>query len=448
MEWPFVSRGAKSNEPGSSIPTRRLAWLLPAMILLASAIASSQEIPRPSTARQRQPPPSPGDSNIKVGELFLTAEVALSAEYIDNINLSSIDPLSDFVITPELGIAASWRATELNALRFRSAFSFERHLEHRQFDQQNLTIAPDSALSFKFYTGDVRIDLHDYFSLKNETRDEASLSGISSLPRFENTAGISVLWDLNNVTWSLGYDHYNFITLGSALLGDGTEEIDASILDHSTDSVSTSVLIRIHSALRAGLEATATYTDYPEDSVNDFATFTLGPFAEVQLTRYTSAFASIGFKTYELNPAESPMNTTPGGQDDRKTGYYANFGIVHQLNRFYTDRLDFGHEDEVDALSGRTQTNYIRYSARWAAGRRISMSGQLSFDDIRQDSRSLIGATDSSNYLKYGAALSVSYYLSNSSSISVIYQFTKQDSDFPISTYEQNRISLRLSHRF
>jgi hypothetical protein len=413
------------------------------MMLLSSISAFSQEIPRPSLARQKSVEPPPSGSNLKIGPVHITAEAALNAEYIDNINLTEINPIGDFVITPELGIAAAWRATTLNTLRFRTTFSFAKYLEHSEFDQQNLTISPDSALSFKIYTGDFRIDLHDRFSLQNETRDRGSVNGISSLPRFENTIGIGVLWDLNYVTWFLGYDHYSFTTLGSALIGDGSQSTDLSRLDHTTDQLSTSFLIRLNPALVGGLEATASYSAYPDESVTDFTAFSCGPFVQAQLTPYTSINASIGIKGYSVDE-----NASPSQGKGTNTGYYATLSFVHRLNRYYTDRLELGHEDEADALSGRTTTDYVRYAAEWNANSRLVLAGHAFLEDVHQETSSPIGPTPLTDYRQYGFGVTLAYHFTEKSSLGLTYQFTKQDTDSRVSSFEQNRVSLRLGYQF
>ena len=38
------------------------------------------------------------------------------------------------------------------------------------------------------------------------------MSNVIEYGRFENTAGISVLWDLNKAVLTFGYDHYTFIS--------------------------------------------------------------------------------------------------------------------------------------------------------------------------------------------------------------------------------------------
>jgi hypothetical protein len=43
--------------------------------------------------------------------------------------------------------------------------------------------------------------------------DEIQLSNVVNYDRFENTAGISVLWDLNKAVLTFGYDHYAYIPL-------------------------------------------------------------------------------------------------------------------------------------------------------------------------------------------------------------------------------------------
>ena len=138
-------------------------WLFVAIMIaiLPSMAASAQEIPRPSIARQKVSEPPPADANIKVGKVRLRFDAALNTEYVDNVYATSVDPVDDFIVTPEIGIAAAWQLTTLNTLRLRTTIGFAKYLNNPILDRQNLTLSPDSALSFKVYAGDVRIDFHE-----------------------------------------------------------------------------------------------------------------------------------------------------------------------------------------------------------------------------------------------------------------------------------------------
>jgi hypothetical protein len=59
---------------------------------------------------------------------------------------------------------------------------------------------------------DFRINIHDRMQLQQDPIQEGALSNVVNYGRFENTAGLSVLWDLNKLLLQVGYDHYNFVS--------------------------------------------------------------------------------------------------------------------------------------------------------------------------------------------------------------------------------------------
>src|SRR5207253_1081623 len=123
-------------------------------------------------------------------------------------------------------------------------------------------------------------------------------SGIAQIERFTNTAGVSILWDTNQVVWNLGYDHYNFITLGGANSSSGTVAAVISNFDHSTDQFSASAAVKLGSTMIGGIEGTFAFSDYPKRPDSNFTAVMGGPFLEVQLTKYTHLFLSGGYKGY------------------------------------------------------------------------------------------------------------------------------------------------------
>ena len=136
----------------------------------------------------------PTDYNMKAGPVLLNFTASLEGDYIDNIGLTNTGTLSDFEITPEVGINAQWPITESNTLSLSTSIGYTKYLIHPQFDTDHILVAPDSTLSFDIYTGDFKINLHDSFSYQQDPVEESALSDIVNFDRFENIAGINVLW--------------------------------------------------------------------------------------------------------------------------------------------------------------------------------------------------------------------------------------------------------------
>ena len=406
-------------------------WIL----LTFLPLAGSQEIPRASLARQRVQETLPASANLKIGQLLLATDVRFTTEYVDNVYLTASHPSPDFILSPSFGLNAAWQVTRLNTLRLRTTLSYNKYLDNPTLDSQNLTVAPNSALTFDVFVGDFRISFHDQFSIQNETINQGSLSGIAKLPRFTNIAGLSILWDLNEVLWSLGYDHYNFLAFGSVQASSTISQTTIDQLNHTTEQISTSATFKFNSSTLAGVEAAATYSNYPDDPASNFTSITGGPFIQIQATRYTNVVIGAGYKGYSF-------------QSGSGSGYYANIGLVHRLNRYYGDRLDAGHEDQFDALSGRTETNYVRYSSNWTFNNHLSFGISLFFENVHTSTPSVLEAVPPGDFVRYGLQLGTSYKLTEHVNASLSYQFTKKDSDDSTQNYTQNRVLVGLGYSF
>lgn len=437
------------------------ARYLPLLMLLFSLsvfdLARGQEIARPSQTRTPPEPEAPRPANMHVGKLALNVDAAFETEYVDNVYLSRTDTLSDIILHPQVGIAASWPLTKRNTLRLHTTFGFTKYLENPILDNQQITVSPDSALDFTVYAGDFRFALHDSFAIESETLYSGSLSGVASLPRFTNTAGLSVLWELADVELSVGYDHYNFVTLGSAVTNDQTRSRDLSNLDHSTDQFSALTALNF-SWGNAGVEATYSVSSYPENPSADFQSVTAGPYVKWQITRVTSMQASAGYKHYSFEGAPQPvfsldnnglvqqsLKQSPGTERD---GLYANVAFLNRLNRRLTSRLELGHDDQVDALSGRTQIDFARESLTIPVNARFSLNCGASWQDVQQSAANPLFGEQADNFRLFNATLSTGFRLTPHVTASLGYQITRRFGDDPLRDYTQNRVNIGLHYNF
>jgi len=422
-------------------------------VLLAALLhsADAQEIPRPSAARQKVKTSLPTVSNFRVGEILMRVDAGLTTEFTDNVNLTP-EGQADVIITPTVGLNVTWAATRLNTLRFRTSLGYGYYVNSPNLNRSLLTIAPDSALNFDIYSGDFRINFHDQFSLQQDPTTQGSVSGVAQLGRFTNIIGVSILWDTNDIIWSLGYDHYNLIATGSS----STDDSDTSSfnnLDHSTDQVSASASFRISSAVIGGIEVTASASKYPEQPQSDYSSFSAGAFFEMQLTRYTHLNVAGGYKSFtargtdpDLTSATSTADFQPAGGDP--SGFYANVSVVHRLNRFYSDSLNFGHSEDVDPYSGLAKANFIRYTGNWRMNEKISLATGLFYEDVEQAGSGSLTGIFVANYRRVGFTISTAYQLTEHASVSLGYQFVRKASDEELQNYAQNRATISIGYRF
>lgn len=422
--------------------------------------AAAQEEARPSLARQKVIPPLPTDANVKVGPILLRFTATLRSEFVDNVNLSNgkVAPIeSDFILYPQLGIDAAWPITKLNVLRFHTTVGITKYFRHPELGTNDLLVSPDSELRFDIYTGDFRINLHDQFSLQEDPVGQGTLSNVSKFGRFTNSVGLGVLWDLNDVVLTAGYDHSDFIVTGTTTaVNPASPTQNTSALNRATEQISASAVFNLDPAVSAGLESNASLSSYADAPQNDATRVSAGPFAQLLLSRYTRVYASAGYQgTFFDQPARTPAAATTAGPNGLQllpppasasahpNSFYLNFSIAHRLNRYYQDRLSIGHDSQLGLFSQSTETTYVNYASGFQLSPVLLLSTAIFLEDTVES-----GAQSSAPFKRFGCTLSTGYRITKKLSASFFYQYIQKISDSDTQDYRQNRVGLGLSYQF
>src|SRR5438477_10414949 len=207
------------------------------LVLCATPILKGQDAIRPSLAGEaaaeaRRQSIDKIPYNLQLGPMKLRFSATLGFEYNDNINLSedatalvpspfgpvlvTTQQQSDFIIRPQVTINALWPITQLNTLKLDLGVGYAYYIDHPSNNTNAVLVNPGSQLAFDIFVSDFRINLHDRFSLEQDPVAEVALSNVADYGRFQNAAGISVLWDVNAAVVTLGYAHYTFISTTTA----------------------------------------------------------------------------------------------------------------------------------------------------------------------------------------------------------------------------------------
>jgi hypothetical protein len=219
----------------------KLSLLMLGMLSSFSISVFAQDAIRPSLSGQeayeaRQEDVSRIPYNLLLGPVRFRVGATVGVEYNDNINYAEVHTEDDVIVTPNLTLDMIWPVTQLNTLRLDLGIGYSFYLDHSGADTDYLLVAPKSQLAFDIFIGDFRINLHDKMQLQQDPVQEGALSNVSNYGRFENTAGVSLLWDLNKLLLQVGYDHYNFVATNSDFdyLNRNAEMVGGSALGFST----------------------------------------------------------------------------------------------------------------------------------------------------------------------------------------------------------------------
>jgi len=410
----------------------RLCYCAFAALLLLLSNLRAQEAVRPSLAGEaaaeaRRQSIEQIPYNLLAGPVRFRFSITTGIEYNDNINLAEKNKQDDVIIRPQFNIDAIWPVTQLNTLRLDLGLGYAFYLNHSNANTNNVLIAPGSQLAFDIFIQDFRINLHDRFSLQQDPVAQLQLSNVVDYGRFENTAGISVLWDLNKAVLTFGYDHYTYISTTDTF----------SYLNRNAEELTFSAYFALTSTTGGGLESSAVYNYYDKGFLNDSVSYTVGPFVETQLTNYLRLRASAGYQLINFDSGGGVNDTSDSNN------FYAYILLSHRLNAAITQTLAAGHESELGVNSNFVELNYVRHTATWAIINRVLLASELFYED-GDDS----GGLFSEHIQRYGGALTLAYQLTPHVTLGLRYQYTQKQSDQPLRDYKQNRVALDATYSF
>ena len=437
----------------TSLATKLRAVLILPLVFAASMV-NAQDAIRPSLAGEaaaeaRRQSLDRIPYNLLMGPVRFRFSATAGFEYNDNINIAEENELDDFIFRPQVNFNAVWPITQLNTLRFDIGIGYAFYLSHSEYNTNGILLAPGSQLSFDVFVGDFRINFHDRFSLEQDPIGEPGLSGVADYGRFQNTAGVSVLWDLNKAVATFGYDHYTFIATND----------DFEYLDRNADAFMASLSVALTATTGVGIETTYVFNRYDQDLLNDSNTFSIGAFVETQLTnfvkiRVAGGYQMISFDGDDVRLGPFPPGFLPDGEtflvyEDQSDldDYYINLLISHRINASFTHRLSAGHESQLGVNSNYIRLNYVRHTATWNIINRTLLSTELFYEDA-EESGGFLNFGEGEDLNRYGGAVSLGYQLTRNVTLGARYQYTQKDSNVPLRDYRQNRVSIDGTYSF
>jgi hypothetical protein len=291
------------------------------------------------------------DYNLELGPVKLRTEAGTRLGYTDNVFYTDANPSDDFLVNPEVRLQGLWPVTELNALRLSLGLSYEWYLDNRALNSDAPLINPDSELSFRIFAGDFRITLRERFSYQESlfynsgpTERFFNFVNVGKVKRWDNHAGVEILWDLNKVILKAEYDHENFNSLTGGF----------NYLDRASEWFTASSAFLIGDAVQVGVEGQASLHDYDAEIIlNDHWRTRGGPFVELLTEQKVSLRAGGGF---EMARFRSGAAVNSEFED-----FYA-YTRVQQETRLFTHALTAAREHLIGDNANNVQLTQVRYS--------------------------------------------------------------------------------------
>ncbi len=366
--------------------------------------------------------------NLKVGPVRFLASAFAGFEFNDNIGYSNTNRIADVAIRFGINLRTIWQITRLNALTFDLGLGFQRYLSHPDVIKGNVLIAPNSQLGFDVYIADIfRLNFHDRFEIRQDALDASTISNVLNFGRFLNTAGVTLVADLNTVIVTAGYDHFNWVSL--------SREFD--YLERADEQFNASVSYTIAPRTFVGLEGTYSISNYRQNTLNDSSGYSIGPFLDWAVSPYLRLVLRGGFehRSFERGGLY--------GDTHNLDGWYGSIGITHRVNAYVTQTLSAGRTNELGFTSNFNTVYFVRYGVDWRANSQLTFHGEAFFEDVTTSGGSLEEALT-----RYGISLGASYQLTQRIGSSLRYSYTRKNSDNNANDYYQNRVTLDLNYRF
>lgn len=365
--------------------------------------------------------------NLMTGPVRFRFSATMGIEYNDNINYAEVNKQEDVILHPQVNLNAIWPITQINTLTLDIGLGYSIYLDHSDANTNGLLISPQSQIAFDIFVGDFRINIHDRFSIQQDPIAEPVVSNSVDYGRFENTVGASVLWDLNKVVVTLGYDHYTYLST--------TDNFE--YLDRNAEELMGTAQVAVSSTTNVGIETYFVHNYYDETVLNDSDTFSVGAFVESQITNNLRARVAGGYQMIDFD-----NNGTVADFTDVED-YYVNLLLTHRINSAIRQTISAGHENQLGVNSNSIRLNYVRHTVTWNIIRNTLLSTEFFYEDANES-----GGFIDEHLHRYGGAITLGYQLTPHVTLGLRYQYTQKESDVPLRDYEQNRVSLDGTYSF
>ena len=389
-----------------------------------------------------------------MGPIRFLAGVTGGFEYIDNINYSDHNRESDVVARFSLDVRALWRLTALNTLQVDLGVGFLRYIEHPNATTGDVFITPGSQVAANVYIGDnVRINIHDAFDIRQDPVDNAQLNNVTNFARFTNTVGLTAVGTFNPLIATVGYDHFNYISLNS--------EFD--YLNRSSDSVLASLVFQVQPSIFVGVEGNYSWYNYESNSVpgeflnsqgtadvngaaynsglNDGQGGSAGLYLDWTLSHAFRFTARAGYQEASFDSGGF-FSSVYGDKSSLSTGYWSVI-INNRVNAYLTQTLSGGRESDLGLTSNYITENYGRYNVAWRATNALTLAADLFYENDQES-----GGLFDEHLERFGGDVSLGFQFNMHLSAAVHYSYIQKDSDAADRFYYQNRVGIDVGYQF
>jgi hypothetical protein len=366
----------------------------------------------------------------ELGPAQLSLGFAYSIGYSDNVNFSEEEPRTDLIQKPLLTLGIALPVTPRSSMGLQVGVGYEVYWHND--DLSRWQISPDSELAYDLQVKDVLITFFDRFSYSQDVYNEPGVANRATFPRFQNIAGTQVSWVPRDFVVAGGYS-YDLVQSGSSendYINRGSHLVFGR-LGH----------LFAEGAINTGLEVSATFTSYQNNTNDTTTVLSLGPYWEWVVTDALRARLRGGYVSY------SYTTVLAGAPSEDDATFYAGFAMEHQLTDYLSHQVSVTHgvlpgAEQDTAFVVQTDVTYsiaynfvdaatLRAGLNYVSGEQEQSQGGLAeeFDQIRIDA-------------------GIRWELTTRLALDLAYGLVVRDSNLDDRSYTRNQVTLGGAYAF
>lgn len=376
--------------------------------------------------------------NLKLGPVKMLFNAGAGVQYNSNVNVSDINPESDLIFQPRVGVGIYWPISKLNKLRLNLQVGYDYYMSHPDLGGNVLIVDPSTEFMFNLFVNvpNLKITFFERPSVSVNPVDNANLSNAANYAMFFNTAGVDVTWDLNDVELGVGYSNFFAYSVGN-------NADTFNYLNRLVNQVHARASFLVLPYLRLGLEGSANNTTYLEgtspgpNALNDSNGYTLGIFVEGKVSQYVDYTSGVGWQVVDFSESNNPLNT------GNSSAPYFYLTLDNTLNKYYTHRITLGFETVPSTQANYTQMFFAQYGFNWMLIRDWSLGGSVFYQNGVGSS-----GPNTESFDRVGGNLSLNYQLAKHWVFSIYGGLTGKSSDSFDGGYGQQILGVNATYNF
>lgn len=309
-----------------------------------------------ATRARRAAALTPGYYNLALGPTAWRFSSGLGLQFDDNVELTEVNPESDFIFTPSINAQMLWPITDKNSLDLALGLGYSAYVLNPGLSR--LYITPGSGLSFNVYSGDFTLNLHDRIAITENAYQDPTVVGNGDYSQLQNAVGLAALWDLNKAVLRAGYDHVNYVALSG---GQNTS-------DGQVETVYGTAGYRAWPTVVTGVELGGGLINYTAADQPDAVQWNAGGFAQALVSDYLRVQGSVGYTVY------APQQSSPSSTASEFSGIYLQLSVAHRISEYLNYTLSGGRAVNLAFYGGTIESYFVNWTASWNVLRKVSAS--------------------------------------------------------------------------